>query len=72
MITSIKLAGWVGALIAAIQLDERTVIPIGTALVVGTGVWYLSAKLTRLEAGQAEINRRLDALPCANCKPPHK
>lgn len=54
-------------LTAAVTIDERSLLPISTVLIVGSGIWYLSSKLQKLQDGQDEINRRIDTLPCSKC-----
>lgn len=55
---SITGIGW----LAAITLDEQTLVPIGSAVFVLLGCWHLSARFQRLEDGVKEIKRRLDRL----------
>jgi len=56
---------WSGALYyAAFILDETTLMPFATVVVIGGGIWWLGRKLQSLEDGQEHINRRLNSLPC--------
>jgi len=50
------------AWLAAITIDETTLVPLGSAVFVLTGVWYLSARLQRMDDKLQELNRRLKVL----------
>ena len=56
----------IGSLImfAGFVIDEHTLVPLGSALAIGSGLWWLGRKLQALEDGQASIQKRLDSLPC--------
>ena len=48
--------------LAAIILDETTLVPIGSAVAVLLAVWHLSARLQRMEDGIKELSRRIKVL----------
>jgi hypothetical protein len=48
--------------LATVVVDETTLVPIGSAVMVLTAVWYLSARLQRMEDGIKEMSRRIKAL----------
>jgi hypothetical protein len=50
------------AWLAAVTIDESTLMPLGSAVFVLSGVWYLSSRLQRMEDGLKEANRRLKVL----------
>jgi len=47
---------------AAITIDESALVPIGSVVAVMGGVWYLSARLQRMDDSLKEMNRRLKVL----------
>jgi len=57
-----KSAALGAAWFAAITIDETTLVPLGSAVFVLSGVWYLSGRLQRMEDGLKEANRRLKVL----------
>ena len=68
---------------AASTIDQNTLIPVGTVLTVGGGIWWLGRKLQhiddRMDTGDerfSRIERKLENLPCnGECpvgKPKHK
>lgn len=57
------LSGGLGATaLFTVVFGGEALMPLSFALIVGSGVWYLSAKLKALEVGQNEIVRRISAL----------
>jgi len=50
------------AWLATVTVDETTLVPIGSAIMVLSGVWYLSARLQRMEDGVKELSRRIQRL----------
>jgi len=63
-----KAIFWAGAYLGAIAIDGSTAVPLGTAVFVLSGVWWLGRKLQSLEDGQNEIRGWLKGLPCDECK----
>lgn len=60
---------WLGAIV----FDEHALVPVGTIIVLGGGIWWLGRKLQALEDGQKtlqdgqdRLNRRVDKLPCGS------
>lgn len=51
-----------GLFFGAVTVDENSLIPLGSAIFVLSGVWYLSSRLQKLDDGQKEICRRLTTL----------
>lgn len=56
------------AFLAGVVVDEKTFIPLGTAVFVFTAVWWLGRKLQALEDGQQHLNREIRGLPCKLCR----
>jgi hypothetical protein len=61
--------------LAAVLIDENVLVPVGTILVIGGGIWWLGRKLQSLEDGlnhlqktQDDLKRRVDKLPQIECK----
>lgn len=46
----------------AIVIDEKTVIPLGSAAFILTGVWWLGRKLQQLDDSIKEIHNRVSRL----------
>ena len=53
-----------GVWLAAVTIDENSVIPIGSALAVMAGVWIMGSKFQRVIDGQKEIQNRIDNEIC--------
>jgi hypothetical protein len=58
-------------MLAGMAIDSSTLIPIGSALSVGAGVWYLSTRLQRIEDRQeaakdtiSDLKKAIGSLPC--------
>lgn len=49
------------------QLDESTLVPIGGALAVGMGVWYLASRLQSQDDALKNIKEQINRLPCSSC-----
>lgn len=65
-----------GAVFAAgLVIDQSTLLPIGSAMAVMTGVWWMGRKLQKLEDNQEELYRWIRHLPCqesGKCKDKEK
>lgn len=57
-----------GAFFAATVVDQNSLIPIGTAMAVLGGVWWLGRKLQALEDSQQNLQNRIENLPCVGKK----
>lgn len=80
----LKSIAYGSAFAAAITIDQATLIPVGTVITIGGGIWYLGRKLQqiddRLENGDKRFERieaKLESLPCnSDCglslRPKHK
>ena len=50
--------------LAAVTIDEKSLVPVGSAISVCIGVWWMGRKLQRIEDRQEEMARRMDDLQC--------
>lgn len=50
------------ALFAAISIDQNTLIPIGTVLSIGAGVWWLGRKLQSFDDKLESIDFRFEGI----------
>lgn len=52
--------------VAAQQIDESTLIPVGAALVVGGAMWYAGRKFQALLDTIRSLKASIRSLPCMN------
>lgn len=54
--------------LGGVTIDEKSLIPIGSAAAVMAGVWWIGRKLQHLEDRQGELFRMIKDLRCSHDK----
>lgn len=57
------------AFATALVIDHQLLIPLGSVLTVGSGIWWFGRKLQRIDDRMERMEEKLAELPC---QPPKK